>query len=231
MSSGVITIGNPYTPVAAMKPPTNPHTQGWVTPPKPKELVRKSVIKKNEKAIWAREGCKAEDVYTQDLLPAMYEDTEKRVDKNKFPDQDDYVNNDSRFGKRLLHTEFIRKVLSMNYNLICEDSVGSAKCAAFYEMKHGDFWDAKKACMAYGNYKVYTGACFRKGWLPEWTIMAEDAAGQVTMDGLQYGWRTVLQRLLQKGAITYYQIITVFGEVTRTDICGKNWLLNTMHFR
>jgi hypothetical protein len=205
-----ITIANEYTPIKSA-------CFGWVKPKPKKTLVRKELIKRNEKAAWAKEGLNIkETVAAGDLLGAMYEQTEKDLARQRFPDQEDFKKAERRMGKRMLHTEFIKRVLSLNKSLIYQDSKGAKGSGAFYLVQNGVL--------------IYTGACFRKGWLPEWTIIKTDAADLPTAEGLTYGWRTVLQRLLQKKAITYRQVETVFGAVRRNDLCGKNWRLNTQNF-
>jgi len=213
----VIQVANEYTPL----PPVNPHLFGWTVKPKPKPLAVKSQVRRNERSVWAKQGFNTEAVYSGDLLTQMYEQTEKDLAPQRFPNQEDFKQAERRMGKRMLHTEFIKKVLSLNKKLIYEDSRAMKDCGAFYVVQNG----------SEGQSKIYTGACFRKGWIPEWTIIKTDAADLPTQDGLTYGWRTVLQRLLQKGAITYRQLVKVFGDVHRQDLCGKSWALNTGNFR
>jgi hypothetical protein len=206
MSSTIISV-NEYTPI-------NTHLLGWTVKPKPKKTLGvKTQVKRNQKSVWAKEGFGTEAVYSGDLLSQMYEQTEKDLARQRFPDQEDFKQAERRMGKRMLHTEFVKKVLSLNKNLLYEDSKGVKDSGAFYLIRNG----------ANGPEKVYTGACFRKGWLPEWTIIKTDAADLPTQDGLQYGWRTVIQRLLQKRALTYRQVVKTFGDVYRNDLCGKNW--------
>jgi|SRR5579863_3606681 len=220
MSSSIVTA-NSYTPVSKMKTDMNPHLHGWIVPKKKKTLVRKELVKAKQKSIWAKQGISAEAVYSGDLLKMMHEQTDRDLAAQRFPDQDDFKQAERRMGKRMLHTEFIKKVLSLNANLLFEKSRGVKGSGAFYLVRNG----------VSGQEKTYTGACFRLGWIPEWTIMKTDAADLPTQDGLTYGWRTVLQRLVQKGAITYRQVVKVFGDVVRNDLCGKLWQVNTEHHR
>jgi len=208
-----IILANKYTPVSTA-------CYGWQTPKKKKTLVRKELVKRNQKSTWAREGMGKSDIYSGDLLAQMHEQTDKDLAQYRFPDQEDFKQAERRMGQRMLHTEFIKKVLSLNKQLIYEDSISLKGSGAFYLIQNG----------VNGPEKVYTGACFRKGWLPEWTIIKTDAADLPTGDGLTYGWRTVLQRLIQKKAITYRQVVKVFGTVLRNDLCGKNWQLNVSQF-
>lgn len=208
-----IIVANEYTPVSTA-------CFGWQTPKKKKTLVRKELVKKNQKSTWAREGLGKTDTYSGDLLSQMHEQTDKDLAQYRFPDQEDFKQAERRMGKRMLHTEFIKKVLSLNKRLVYEDSSSMKDSGAFYLIRNG----------VNGPEKVYTAACFRKGWLPEWTILKTDAADLPTGDGLTYGWRVPLQRLIQQKIITYRQVARVFGTVLRNDLCGRSWQVHVGEF-
>jgi hypothetical protein len=210
METNLITVAGKYTP-------SKPSAFGWTVPVKPKPLNRKEMICKKERTFWAREGLKAEEIHSGDLLSAMHEDTDRLLSRQRFPNQDDFKKKDVRAGKWMAHTEFIRRILRLNKNLIYEDSVSVKDSGAFYLIQNGK--------------KIYTSACFRKGWLREWTTFETDAADLPTADGLHYGWRTPLQRLIQKRIITYSAAVRAFGEVYRQDLCGKGWRNFTSDFR
>src|SRR5271170_7071274 len=150
-----IVIANEYTPIKTA-------CFAWSVPPKKKTLVRKELVKRNEKTVWAREGLniKKQDLASGDLLSAMHEQTEKDLARQRFPNQEDFKDAKRRTGKRMLHTQLIKKVLSLNKSLLYEDSKGVKGSGAFYLVLNG----------LNGPEKMYTGACFRKGWMPEWTI-------------------------------------------------------------
>jgi hypothetical protein len=209
-----IQIVSEHTPVSTA-------CYAWAQRPKPKTGMRKTQVRKNQKSTWAKEGLGCQDVHSGDLLAMMYEQTDKDLARQRFPDQEDYKQKERRMGKRMLHTELVKRVLRLNGKLLYEDSRGVKDSGAFYLVANEN---GKQK-------KVYTGACFRKGWLPEWTTMKTDAADLPTQDGLTYGWRTVLQRLVQKQVITYRQVAETFGEVYRNDLCGKNWANFTAAFR
>jgi hypothetical protein len=205
-----IQIVNEYTPVSTA-------CYGWQTKPKPQPMKVKKQVQRNKRSTWAKGSVGKETMYSGDLLARMYEETNKDLERQRFPDQEDFKKIERRMGKRMIHTEFVKKVLSLNKKLIYEDSKGCKGSGSFYLVQQGQ--------------KIYTNACFRKGWLPEWTTIETDTADLPTRDGLTYGWRTVLQRLVQKKAITYRQVVRVFGDVYRNDLCGKNWALNVGKFR
>ncbi len=194
----------------------NPHVYGWTVKPKPKPLEHRERVKRNQKSTWAKGGMTTETIYSGDLLARMYEETDKQLEKNRFPGQEDFKQAQKRMGHIMHSGEFIRKVLALNKNLIYEDSKWNKECGAFYVKQ--------------GEEKVYTTACFKLGWIPEWTIMKTDTADLPTRDGLTYGWRTVLQRLVQRRCLTVKQINRMFGPVFHGDLRGKNWAMATNQF-
>lgn len=204
-----ILLANEYTPV-------NPHLYGWTTKPKKQPLARKELVKKNNKATWAKGGLGIEDHYSGDLLARMFEETDKDLARQRFPNQEDFKNKEKRMGKIMLSGDFIKKVLSLNRNLIFEESLSCKGNGAFYWMK--------------GKRKVYTAANFKLGWIPEWTTMETDTADLPTREGLTYGWRVPLQRLIQQRAISKRQADKIFGPDIPGDLRGKNWATATQQF-
>jgi hypothetical protein len=189
---------------------------GWIAKPKPQPLERKERVKRNRKSTWAKGGMGSEAIYSGDLLARIYEDTEKQLERDKYPGQEDFEQIQKRMGQLMHSSEFIRKVLSLNKNLIYEDSK--------WNKGHGAFYLAK------GQEKEYTNACFKIGWIPEWSQMIPDTSGRPTRDGLTYGWRTVLQRLVQRKCLTMQQVNRTFGLVTHGDLRGKNWAMAVNQF-
>lgn len=179
--------------------------------------MRKNLVRANEGSTWAKGGLAIEDYRTSDLLKAMYDETDKELQKFRHPAQADFMDAKKRIGKGMWSNELIRKVTTLNPNVIFEESQGWKGAGAFYMYKNG--------------LKVYTAACFLLGYVPEFTIMKEDAAGLVHSDGIRYGWRTVLQRLVQQKALTYRQVVETFGPVEHTDMRGKNWAIATKAFQ
>lgn len=202
-----IVVANKYTKVSCY---------GWSTKPKPKPLPRRDRVKRNQKSTWAKGGVTTETLYSGDLLQRMYEETDKDVARQRFPNQEDFKQAEKRMGKIMHSSEFIRRVLSLNRNLIYEDSTWYRGQGAFYVQR--------------GQDKVYTGANFKLGWIPEWTIMKTDTADLPTRDGLTYGWRTVLQRLIQSHCIAKVQVDKLFGLVVHGDVRGMNWAIGTKGF-
>jgi hypothetical protein len=191
--------------------PTKVACFGWSKRKQVKPLARKEQVKKNQKATWGNES-----MYSGDLLARMFEETDKQIETQRYPGQEDFKQVEKRMGKIIHSSEFIKKVLSLNRNLVYEDSLWNKGYGAFYLVRQGQ--------------KVYTAACFKLGWIPEWTIMKTDAADLPTRDGLTYGWRTPIQRLVQQKIITKAQVRSVFGTVERGGLMGRNWAIATGQF-
>ena len=160
---------------------------------------------------------------SQDLLPAMYEDTGKQIERQRMPGQSDFTNAEKRVGRGMFTNQLVKMVTKLNPNLICEDTLAIKGCAAFYEIRYNPTTGRQE--------KRYTAACFRKGFIPEFTIVREDAAGLISSDTITYGWRTVVQRLIQGKCLRYRQAMEIFGEVHHDDLRGKNWALAVAPFR
>jgi hypothetical protein len=201
-----------------------PAAYSWTTRPKRDDTVkRRNLVKKNSGSTWHKGGFLPEAVSSGDLLAMMHEETEKALAPMRHPGHNDFKNAAKRTGQALTSNQLIRMVTTLNPNLVCEDSLNSKNCAAFYEVRYNPATGKPE--------KRYTAACFRKGYLPEFTIVKADAADMVNSDGITYGWRTVLQRLIQQKALRYRDAIEVFGEVHHQDLRGKNWALAVAAFR
>lgn len=196
-----ILVANDHFPVEHYVP-RNPHGFGWVVPTKPIPVAfRKEQLPQSN----------------NDVLAELYERTDRDIQKYRWEDQEDFKNIEKRMGKSLEANELIRRILKLNNALLYEDSKWSPGCGAFYLVLNGS--------------KIYTNACFRKGIVPEFTYLITDRADLPTRDGLHYGWRTVLQRLVQCKAITYRQAVNTFGEVHYGDVRGKHWNRNISKFK
>jgi hypothetical protein len=201
-----------------------PAGYGFVRTPKPQNQVkRRELVSKRGKSTWQKGSHQIEDVASGDLLAMMHEDTDKQLAPSRMPGQNDFKNAEKRTGQALTSNAFIQMVTKLNPNLICEDSLNSKNCAAFYELRYNPATGKMQ--------KRYTAACFRKGYIPEFTIVKADAADMVSSDGITYGWRTVLQRLIQQKVLRFRDAMTVFGEVHHQDLRGKNWALAVAAFR
>lgn len=150
-----------------------------------------------------------------DMLKHMKQLTDEELDSCRYPDQDSFTNPEKQTGKGMHSNELVRKVLKLNPSLFVEDSWGAPGCAAFYKTA--------------GDEKKPTGASFRKGFMPEFTIMGTNSQNIPTV--FTYGWRTVLARLLKSGDLTWPQVKRIFGDVHFGDTRGKHWNLNVREFK
>jgi hypothetical protein len=127
-------------------------------------------------------------------LARLQEDTGKLIERERVPGQDDYENHKRQEGTWLHSNELVRRITGINPGVWVEDSINCPGHANFYYSK-----DGRKACAQ---------APFKKGPLREFNIIHNDAAGRPV--GIEYGWREVLKRLLQKRLISWLFIQMTF---------------------
>lgn len=210
-----IVEANEYTklPVAA---------KGWVVPKKPQKIGRERRVR-GHVTLKAGSSLKVGAVTydrAEEMLQAMREETKKVTDRQRYPDQDEFENASKQAGKGIWSHQLTKQILKLNANLFLEDSILVPGCAAFYKMVDGK--------------KKPTGASFRKGLIPEFTIMkpnVEISGTKIDSMGITYGWRTVLMRLVKSGDLSYPQVLKVWGEVHYGDSRGKHWNLNIRAYR
>ena len=109
--------------------------------------------------------------------------------------------------------ELVRRITKLNPKLFIQDSKNAPGCAAFYKMV--------------GDQLTYTNASFRHGFVPKYTVTKEDRAGLEVE--FQYGWTTVLLRLLKTGDLKWNQIVQEFGHIE--DDRSKYWDVHVREFR
>lgn len=152
----------------------------------------------------------------EEMLKGMHQATDRQLEAYRFPDQDSFKNENKQFSRAMWSQEFVRRVRKLNSALFIQDSKNARGCAGFYKMV--------------GTVLTFTGASFRHGLIPEFTIMKSDKADLVTE--FIYGWRGVcLLRLLKSGNLTWNQIMREFGDVPFSDERGKHWWIQTSGFR
>lgn len=188
------------------------HSKAWITPKKKPELRRDRVVKGACK-LRTPQGTRRFDS-TEEMLKAMWQDTDKQLEPYRYPDQEAFKNAAKQTGKGIWSNELISSIRRINPALFVEDSIALPGCAAFYKTVLGE--------------KKYTGACFRKGFIPEFTIIKTDAADLPVE--FHYGWRTVLLRLVKSRDLTMNQINKVWGHVHHGDSRGKHWAAYTQEF-
>ena len=138
------------------------------------------------------------DSAEQEKLAELWEDTERKLEAERIPDQARYENHQRQEGTWLHSNEVIRRVLRMNSMIWPEDSVNCRGHANFY---YPDPITGQKRCAE---------TPFRKGPMHECTIVYKDASGRPAPVGpgnvpIEYGWREVIDRLIKKRLITLEQ--------------------------
>jgi hypothetical protein len=187
------------------------HTKNWSVPPKPPKIGRERRIK-GPVTIRRNSGLVTYDS-GDDMLKAMK--AERKAAETHFPDQESFENAEKQAGKGVWSHQLVRQIVKLNANLFVEDSVLVPGCAAFYKMIDGK--------------KTPTGASFRKGLIPEFTIFKP--VTEFDSMAITYGWRTVVMRLVKSRDLTYADVYRIWGEVHYNDARGKHWDLNIRKFR
>jgi len=195
------------------------HTKNWAVPPKKPEPRVDRVAKGPCRIRLKDERGKKQETFrdADEMLKAMHAETQAKLAPHRFPDQESFENSAKQTGRGIWHTLLVRQITKLNSALWCEDCVAIPQCAGFYKMVHG--------------VKTFTGACFTRGLVPEFTIFNPDNAGQVTSAGITYGWRMVLARLVNSGDLTMNQVVKTWGDVQHSDERGKHWAAKVKRYR
>jgi len=146
-------------------------------------------------------------------LARIREMSDAHLSRNRLPDQDNFKDKERQLGKAMHSSEFVQKVLKLNPNILCEDSVNCRGHAAFYYVERGE--------------KKYTNASFTKGILPEFSIIETDAADLPVR--VKYGWREVLLRLVKARQLSFRQVVRMFGDAETVQ--SSHWRRNIRNFR
>ena len=128
----------------------------------------------------------------QDKLVELWQDTDKKLEAERIPDQANWKNAERQRGIPFDSNDLIRRVLKMNPSLWVEDSINCPGHAGFYLVDK------------YGQ-KQSANAHFKKGIVFEYSRIFVDAADRPI--AVEYGWREVLHRLLKKKLIRWNQIV------------------------
>lgn len=195
------------------------HSKNWAVRPKKPEPRVDRVVKGPCRIRLKDEHGRRQEKYRDpdEMFKAMHAETQAKLAPHRFPDQDAFENVGKQTGRGMWHTLLVRQITQLNSALFCEDCVALPHCAGFYKMVHG--------------IKTFTGACFTRGLVPEFSIFKPDNAGQMTSAGITYGWRMVLARLVEKGDLTMRQVVTTWGDVEYSDTRGKHWAKKVQRYR
>lgn len=147
-----------------------------------------------------------------EALRRSFEETDKELIKYRLDDQDALKNAEARMGKPMSHSDLFRRVSKCNPRITMEDSLNDPLVAGFYLTTR----EGKKYLVA-----------FDKGYLPEFSIVVTDNADLPIKE--RRGWRTVLLRLLKQRALTWRQILAVWGDAHGHS--SKLWQIQTRHYK
>jgi hypothetical protein len=153
-----------------------------------------------------------------EMLAGMREGTDRLLEKFRYPNQKSLTDEDKRYTNGMWSQELVKRVLKCNRNLFVEDSKNFPGCAGFYKM-------VGKMKTAAG----YPNASFRHGFMPEATIVKENAERLATE--FVYGWRQVLIRLRRSKDLTEVQFKKLWGVVDYGDERARAWSLDLGEFR
>lgn len=131
----------------------------------------------------------------KEALDKLREENNAMLNRYRLPDQDELSRVHERLGRPMPYQELIRRVLKLNPTLWVEDSINMPGHCGFYRQKQPKFaGDSDKEFLV----------AFPKQVLPEFSSVTLNHERLVT--GEIRGWRTVLLRLLQQGALTLSQV-------------------------
>lgn len=142
----------------------------------------------------------------------------------RMADQHELTNALARIGKKMPSHEFVEKIKRINPFIWVEESnnYDDPSITDDKEKHNGMNWytmrDKKKVCLM---------AAFKRGWVPEWTIVHVDDR-DLPIDKTP-GWREVILNLIRSKALTFKQIAPVFGNPA-TDAAWR-WSQQTQRFR
>ncbi len=195
------------------------HTKNWAVPPKKPELKYDRLAKGPCRIRLKDEHGRKQETFrdSEEMAKAMHEETQRKLAPHRFPDQSSFENVAKQTGRGIWHNLLIRQITKLNSALWCEDCIAIPGNAGFYKLVHG--------------IKTFTGACFTRGLIPEFSIFTPDNAGQMTSAGITYGWRMVLARLVASGDLTMNQVVRTWGEVNHSDERGKHWATKIRRYR
>jgi hypothetical protein len=137
---------------------------------------------------------KQTDERAKEQLAEYFEKTDKQLEKERIPGQEEFKNADRQRGIPLDSNELVRRITKINPFVWVEDSRNCPGHAGFYFSKH--------------EQKFFSGAHFKKGMVFEFSRIYVDVTDRPV--AVEYGWREVLHRLMKKKLITWAQIVKNF---------------------
>jgi hypothetical protein len=178
---------------------TNIHAYRWIAP-KPKPTLKIAEPKDPSQG--------------REELARIREMSDSHLGQHRLPDQENLKDKQRQVGKAMESSELVAKVKKLNPRLVVEDSLNCRGHASFYHVTPA-------------GEKTYTNANFKKGVLPEFSVIETDAADLPIR--VQYGWREVLLRLVKARQLSFRQVVRMFGDAETVQ--GLAWRRNIRHLR
>ncbi len=127
-----------------------------------------------------------------EALAEKREDTDRRLQNNRLPDQAEFTARERRLGRVLHSSEVLRRLRRLGLRLYLTDGLPGQ--AGLYIVRNGEL--------------EFLGG-MPLGWLPEYSIAHVNARNLPVRE--ERGWRTLLVRLLKKRVVTERQLLQAFG--------------------
>lgn len=148
----------------------------------------------------------------QAMAKYQAEKIEPILDTYRLYDHDELKDFHRRKGKVVHSSRFIQHLLQIEPRLIIQQSV-------FWENDWGLYFQCRD--------KLLFVCQISKGWLTEFSWISVDKRD--LPDDPHWGWRTVLLRCLNKGILTWEQVIREFGNCQGAN--ADRWWTYTAPFR
>jgi hypothetical protein len=153
-------------------------------------------------------------IKSKERLAALKEDTNNSLDRYRLSDHREMTKSEKRTGQMLYHSDVVRRIEKLTHKRVwAEDSNNDKSVCGFYTQHQG----VKKFICA-----------FDKGPLPEFSHFVTDERDLPIKE--KRGWRTVLTRLMQAGAITWPQVVYGFGDGLE-HAAAERWSFNSREAR
>lgn len=152
--------------------------------------------------------------FREAMIKAHAED-QKFLERYRLDNHEDMKNMVARAGRRMHHSELMRKVLTLEPAIVVEQQINFPDDLGFY-------------IADVGGVKRYLSS-FHKGWSREFSYVLVDHQ-DLPCEEIR-GWRTILFRLLGAGVLSWEQVRKTFGDPTGSSDAKDRWFRMTFPFR
>lgn len=156
-----------------------------------------------------------QNLRNQEAEICVREQNRKDLQKYRWDDQAQMTNCEMRKGRMMHHSELILLINRLNPAIFAEQSINFTHCLSFY---HRDPQSGRQKYLTWID----------KGWMPEFSYLLVD--WQDIPEEHVIGWRTVLVKLLEEGALTWKQVKEEVDN-PRSEINARRWYALTEEYR